>query len=223
MGNDGGSIPGRQDLVKSKKRRRYSDTEELVKKSKSKYCSLSKEPLKKPIVGDKLGQIYNKAAIVKGLLEKNIPESFEHITSLKDVKDLNVEISDKGNVQCPVTMIEFSGINKFFFLWKCGCVMSKNAIDEIGMKDKCIVCGEYCNKEQDLISLNYTKEEKEKIKQEIMKEKTIQKMNKIKKHSIIKTTINDNSQRVISKKRERDNQEKDDEINLGRVIKRQKI
>ena len=50
MGNDGGSIPGRQDLVKSKKRRRHSDTEELVKKSKSKYCSLSKEPLKKPIV-----------------------------------------------------------------------------------------------------------------------------------------------------------------------------
>ena len=91
------------------------------------------------------------------------------------------------------------------------------------MKDKCIVCGKYYKKEKDLISLNYTKEEKEKIKQEIMKEKTIQKMNKIKKHSIIKTTINDNSQRVISKKRERDNQEIDDEINLGRVIKRQKI
>ena len=134
-----------------------------------------------------------------------------------------MEISDNGNVQCPVTMIEFSGINKFFFLWKCGCVMSKNAIDEIGMKDKCIVCGEYCNKEKDLISLNYTKEEKEKIKQEIMKEKEIQKMNKIKKHSIEKTILNDEGKRVISKKRERDNQEKDDELNFGRVIKRQKI
>ena len=56
-----------------------------------------------------------------------------------------------------------------------------------------------------------------------MKEKEIQKMNKIKKHSIEKPILNDEGKRVISKKRERDNQEKDDELNFGRVIKRQKI
>jgi hypothetical protein len=112
MGNDGGSIPGRKDLVKSKKRRIRTETEELVKRSKSKYCSLSKEPLKKPIVGDKLGQLYNKCFLIQCLLEKKIPLEFNHLTSLKVVKDLNIEINNKGNVTCPISCIEFSGINK---------------------------------------------------------------------------------------------------------------
>lgn len=216
MGNDGGSIPGRQDLVKSKKRRRHSDTEEIVKQSKSKYCSLSKETLKKPIVGDKLGQIYNKTAIIKALIEKNLPETFNHISSLKDVKDINGEINKNGYLQCPITMSEFSGINKFYFLWNCGCIMSKKAIDEIGMKDKCIVCGKDFDHDKDMISLNYTKKEKEIIKKELLslKERKKQKFNK--------NTINSTQKNVISRKREREKAINND-ITSIQIIKRPKI
>lgn len=215
MGNDGGSIPGRQDLVKSKRRRRHSDTEEIVKQSKSKYCSLSKETLKKPIVGDKLGQIYNKTAIIKALIEKNLPDTFNHISSLKDVKDINGEISKNGYLQCPITMSEFSGINKFYFLWNCGCVISKKAIDEIGMKDKCLVCGKDFHHDKDLISLNYTKEEKENIKNELLT------LKERKKQIINKTNVSNTLKNVISRKREREKITNDD-ITPRRIIKQPK-
>ena len=192
MGNDGGSIPGRKDLVKSKKRRIRTETEELVKRSKSKYCSLSKEPLKKPIVGDKLGQLYNKCFLIQCLLEKKIPLEFNHLTSLKVVKDLNIEINNKGNVTCPISCIEFSGINKFYFVWNCGCVMSGKAINEIGIKNKCVVCGKEYLSENGLISLNMTNEEKRQILKQI-KAQNIQR----KRNSVL-------SQGLLNKKRERD-------------------
>lgn len=218
MGNDGGSIPGRQDLVKSKRRRRHSETEEIVKQSKSKYCSLSKETLKKPIVGDKLGQIYNKTAIIQALIEKNLPDTFNHISSLKDVKDINGEINKNGYLQCPITRSEFSGINKFYFLWNCGCIMSKKAIDEIGMKDKCLICGKDFDNEKDLISLNYTKEEKENIKTELLS------LKERKKQIINKNRNNNNTQAaqaVISRKRGREKTGKDD-ITSSPIIKQPK-
>lgn len=192
MGNDGGSIPGRKDLVRSKKRRIHTETEELVKKSKSKYCSLSKEPLKKPIVGDRLGQLYNKCFLIQCLLEKKIPLEFKHLTSLKVVKDLNIEINNKGNVTCPISCIEFSGINKFYFVWNCGCVMSGKAINEIGIKNKCVVCGKEYLSENGLISLNMTNEEKNQILKQIKAQNIQRKSNLVL------------SKGLLNKKRERD-------------------
>ena len=87
MGNDGGSIPGRKDLVKEKEKDKRMENDELVKQSNSKYCALTKEPLKKPIVGDRTGLIYNKENLIEALIDKRLPKSFRHITSLKDVKD----------------------------------------------------------------------------------------------------------------------------------------
>lgn len=192
MGNDGGSIPGRKDLVRAKKRRIRTETEELVKKSKSKYCSLSKEPLKKPIVSDRLGQLYNKCFLIQCLLEKKIPLEFNHLTSLKAVKDLNIEINNKGNVTCPISCIEFSGINKFYFVWNCGCVMSGKAINEIGIKNKCVVCGKEYLSENGLTSLNMTNEEKNQILKQIKAQNIQRKSNLVL------------SKGLLNKKRERD-------------------
>jgi len=169
MGNDGGSIPGRQDLVKEKKKKkRYQN--ELTKTSKAKYCSLSKEALKKPIVGCKLGMLYNKEQLIRALLDKKMPKTFRHITSLKDVKELNVTFNEKPaenqseqNILCPITMLEFNGMNTFFFLWKCGCVFSRKASEELNLKESCIVCGEKINISTDLINMNMSKEEKENL------------------------------------------------------------
>jgi len=75
--------------------------------------------LKKPIVGCKLGLLYNKEFLIRALLDKKMPKSFRHITSLKDVKELNILLNDKAadseelKILCPITMLEFNGYNTY--------------------------------------------------------------------------------------------------------------
>ena len=164
MGNDGGSIPDRTSQIRVRKRKRRINKAE-IQKTKSNLCSMTKEQLRKPIVGDRLGQLYNKTSVIEYLLNKNKPTGFEHIKSLKNVKDLKCLINDNGYIQCQISQEEFSGLNKFFFLWTCGCVFSKTAIDELGIKNKCINCNMDFDIKKDLISLNYDK----KTKREILK------------------------------------------------------
>ena len=164
MGNDGGSIPDRTSQIRVKKRKRRINRME-IQKTKSNLCSMTKEQLRKPIVGDRLGQLYNKTSVIEYLLNKNKSKGFEHIKSLKNVKELKCEINDNGYIQCPISQEEFSGLNKFFFLWTCGCVYSKNAMDELNIENKCITCNMNFDSKKDLISLNYNK----KAKREILK------------------------------------------------------
>ena len=149
MGNDGGSIPDRTSQIRVRKRKRRINKLE-IQKSKSNLCSMTKEKLRKPIVADRLGQLYNKTSVIEFLLNKNKRQGFEHINSLKNVKELKCLVNDNGFIQCPISQEEFSGLNKFFFLWTCGCVYSKTAIDELNIINK-------------LISLNYDKKIKRKI------------------------------------------------------------
>ena len=162
MGNDGGSIPDRTSQIRVKKRKRRINRVE-IQKTKSNLCSMTKEQLRKPIVGDRLGQLYNKTSVIEYLLNKNKPTGFEHIKSLKNVKDLKCLINDNGYIQCQISQEEFSGLNKFFFLWTCGCVFSKTAMDELGIKKKCINCNSEFDINKDLISLNYNKNTKREI------------------------------------------------------------
>ena len=81
MGNDGGSIPKRSEVVKQKK-----NTVEVDKSAKavarSTLCAISKEPLHSPIVVCKRGLLYNKEQLIKRLLEKTMPYEFRHIRKL---------------------------------------------------------------------------------------------------------------------------------------------
>lgn len=202
MGNDGGSIPGRKDLVKEKDKERKSENNDLMRQSQSRYCVLTKEPLKKPVVGDKLGFLYNKEALIQALLDKRIPKFFLHITSLKDVKDLNIILSQIENeetkVICPISSTEFSGLNCFYIIWKCGCVISKKATDELQMKDKCIVCGTDIDIKKDLVNLNFTKEERNQIYIKLLEEKK-----RVKEHK--KEIQHKESNKFLQKKRENAN------------------
>ena len=167
MGNDGGSIPDRTSQIKVKKKKKKI-LEREIKKTKCNLCSLTKEKLKKPIVGDKLGQLYNKKSVIEYLLNKNKPLGFQHIKSLKNVKELKCIINENGYIQCQISQEEFSGLNKFYFLWTCGCVFSKTAIDELHIKDKCINCNIPFDINNDLISLNYNKHKKIEIQKVLL-------------------------------------------------------
>lgn len=209
MGNDGGSIPGRQDLVKEMARIKREETEELVKLSKSQYCSMTKEHFNPPLAGDKLGQIYNKKAVILTLLQKTTPKGFNHIRSLKDIKELKTRLSKSNSLICPITMIEFTGINKFYFIWNCGCVISSKAIKELNMTSICIVCGRTFDPKNDLISLNYSNKEKEDIRT-----KLINKSNKAKEiKSKLKDENGDINIKLLNRKREKSVNDRDKAIN----------
>ena len=182
MGNDGGSIPDRTSQIRVRKRKRRINKAE-IQKTKSNLCSMTKEKLRKPIVGDRLGQLYNKTSVIEYLLNKNKPTGFEHIKSLKNVKDLKCIINDNGYIQCQISREEFSGLNKFFFLWTCGCVFSKTAMDELNIKNKCINYNIDFDINKDLISLNYSKKTKREILKSLL---NIKNNSNINKENIIK-------------------------------------
>jgi hypothetical protein len=202
MGNDGGSIPGRKDLVKEKGKDKKSDNNALVRKYKSRYCALTKEPLKKPVMGDKLGFIYNKEPLIRALIEKRLPRNFLHITSLKDLKDLNISLTDdeESKIICPISMIDFSGLNCFYILWNCGCVISKKAVEELEMSCKCLNCNSEVNFKTDLVNLNYSSKERENIFKQILMEKKLK--NSSKMSSNTNKDMENNLNKMLNKKRE---------------------
>lgn len=98
MGCDGGTIPTRDELVKTKKNAEKKD-KDSVRIYKWQNCHLTQDTLVRPIVACELGRLYNKEAIIKNLLKKkNVHDSTEdyvadntsvdHIRSLKDIKEL---------------------------------------------------------------------------------------------------------------------------------------
>jgi hypothetical protein len=121
MGNDGGSIPHRAEVVKNKKKEERKDQFEMAR-AKSRMCSISKDKLREPLVVCKMGLLYNKEEIIKRLIEKNIPNAFRHIKKLKDVKEgkvssRKVENEDTIVIYCSISQIEFNGFHKFLMNW----------------------------------------------------------------------------------------------------------
>jgi len=168
MGGDGGSIPGRADMIKTKGMKFArnlggmgynpnlmvrADTEKYTKSEerqlKWRNCAISQTTLKRPLVACRLGRIYNKDAIIEAMLKKTIPEGSRHIRSLKDIRTLCpssvVSTADGDCLVCPISKDGFDGSLRGFFGWRCGCVISEKALKNLkrhdDVSDKCLVCG----------------------------------------------------------------------------------
>ncbi|XP_062852732.1 replication termination factor 2 [Trichomycterus rosablanca] len=189
MGCDGGTIPKRHELVKGpKKVEKVDRNAELA--AKWKYCALSQEKLRRPIVSCELGRLYNKDAVIEYLLDKSAErpnaDIVAHIRGIKDVKELNLtdnpawegeRRNTKGDCYedihcamfiCPVVGLEMNGKHKFCYLLTCGCVFSERALREV-KTEICHKCGDpFC--EDDIVVLNGSKEEQEKL-QKAMEER----------------------------------------------------
>jgi hypothetical protein len=89
MGNDGGSIPDRRDLVKSKPKAEQADKANQ-NRARWFFCALSKAPLTEPVVSCALGKLYNKDAIIEFLIERGKYGDGEEICGhVKKVKVLS--------------------------------------------------------------------------------------------------------------------------------------
>ncbi|OAP59773.1 hypothetical protein AYL99_04775 [Fonsecaea erecta] len=159
MGNDGGSIPTRRELVKEAARNPTAT--ELKDKQKEHLahrwstCPVSHKPLRRPIVSDYSGDLYNKDAIIQFLLpaeassvDKQEYEKFiqGRINSLKDVVEVRFETEQDEKTKsdkwiCPVTSKELGPNVKAVYLVPCGHAFSQEAVKETKSEGKCVQCG----------------------------------------------------------------------------------
>ncbi|ETN73706.1 hypothetical protein NECAME_00795 [Necator americanus] len=193
MGADGGTIPKRCELVKKKKKAEKLD-KSVKNATKWKNCQLSQQPLKKPIIVCRYGRLYNKETVIEAILTKTI-QNFEvasHIRGMKDFKELRLKEnkdykgdevkgdeyldSNQSEFLCPVTTLPMNGINSFVVNWKCGCVFSEKALQEV-KSDVCHRCsGPWDPK--DSVVLYPNEELLEEYKQKVAAERTEKKNKK---------------------------------------------
>ncbi|KAF7488547.1 Replication termination factor 2 [Sarcoptes scabiei] len=180
MGCDGGTIPRRDELVRTKKKKETKDKDAEIA-GKWKYCSITSKELVAPIVSCELGRLYNKDAIIEYLLNKEAPNAtiLKHIRNLKDVITLNLTLKPEstqskvdlngatpGSKQpddykfvCPIVGLEMNGNYTFCYPRTCGCVISERALKEVKSKN-CLICNK-SYEEEDLIIINGDHEELE--------------------------------------------------------------
>jgi len=166
MGCDGGTIPRRDELVKTKKKPEQKD-KDAERIFRWKHCALTQQKLQQPIVMDGLGRLYSKQSVIEHLLEKEMPPDFAHIKSLRDIKDLNLTANPAYHGEeesdaaapfiCALIGLEMSGKFRFVALWTCGCVFSERALKELKSK-ACSVCQKEFS-ESDVVILNGVEED----------------------------------------------------------------
>lgn len=149
MGNDGGSIPKRRELVKNAARApTISELKATALESLAhawEHCALSGAPLDiDTVVSDWRGRLYNYEAILKGLMPSDEPAdvtpSSLGIKSLRDVAKLKISKNGEQWV-CPISMKELGPAVKAVYLIPCAHVFAEAAIKEIQAKS-CPECAE---------------------------------------------------------------------------------
>jgi hypothetical protein len=159
MGNDGGSIPTRRELVKNAARNPNTSELKAAQLEAQTHawstCPLSNRPLSAPIVSDCAGTLYNKDAILEHLLPKadDVPAALikekedllqGRVKSLRDVVEVKFSISKEGKDEkkiCPITSKELGPNTKAVYLVPCGHAFSEAAIREVA-GETCVECNE---------------------------------------------------------------------------------
>ncbi|CBQ70114.1 related to Protein C20orf43 [Sporisorium reilianum SRZ2] len=149
MGNDGGSISKRDELVRTKATSEKVDPE-LLRQSLWTVCALSRRPLEAPVASDPLGRLYNKDSIVEHLLLRSqkdasskLTDPIPHIRGLRDITELNLTpntlyrppsptaTTDQHSVypfMCPLSSKQMDGKQRFVYIASCGCAMSATGL-----------------------------------------------------------------------------------------------
>jgi len=191
MGNDGGSIPDRRDLVRTIPKAEQADKNNQVI-AQWFFCALSKRLLQEPVVSCGLGKLYNKDALLEYLIDKTTYGDGEkicgHIKSIKDVITLKFTpnpakpVADPDPTRphaafiCPLTLKEMSGSHPFVYLVTCGCVfssaglraVSSPASSDLPEQRLCPNCGKKYDKAAgDIRTINPGPEEEERMRIEM--------------------------------------------------------
>lgn len=159
MGNDGGSIPTRRELVKSSAAAlSTTQVKEIQTEQQEHYwstCALSHQPLSLPVVSDALGTLYNKDAVLdyllnvgkeggevdKAELEKRGEAFKDRLRGLRDVVEVHFQGDEAGGNHrwvCPVTGKELGPGTRAVYLVPCGHAFGELVFKEMP-DDVCLV------------------------------------------------------------------------------------
>jgi hypothetical protein len=164
MGNDGGSIPKRRELVKEAARNKTTTEMKESQAEQQEYYwttdPITNEPLEAPIVSDCNGRLYKKESVLKVLtgdesINKDEAEKATAgaIKTLKDVIEVKFEADATSNGEkaangekkhqwiCPITNKPLGPGSRAVYLVPCGHAFSSAAIKEVA-DEKCLQCGE---------------------------------------------------------------------------------
>lgn len=158
MGNDGGSIPTRRELVKSASRApTVSELKATALESLAHawaHCPLTTDKLDlDSAVSDWRGRLYNYESVLKHLMasedgEDDTPAAADvsfastGIKSLKDIVKVRfAKGASKEGFACPVSLKEFGAGTRAVYLVPCGHAFAEVAIREIGER-RCPECSE---------------------------------------------------------------------------------
>ncbi|RAO73995.1 uncharacterized protein BHQ10_010007 [Talaromyces amestolkiae] len=184
MGNDGGSIPTRRELVReAAKAPSATQVKEAQREQQEHYWTtdpLSHKPLLRPIVSDSVGNLYNKDSILKYLIgaeDDDISSKADcdeilqgRVKGLKDVVELKFEVdtegvSKNGNGErwiCPVTTKELGPTVKSVYIVPCGHVFAEEAVREM-KGDTCLQCSEPYTDENVIVILPTKEADKQRL------------------------------------------------------------
>ncbi|MCJ1285629.1 hypothetical protein MMC26_004970 [Xylographa opegraphella] len=169
MGNDGGSIPKRRELVKEAARLPTSAEIKESQQEQQAYhwttCPLSHEPLKQPVVSDSAGILYNKDSVLEYLLPQDDETRGRskaddeevlggRVRSLKDVVEVKFEVERnesgredgkasprKSKWICPITNKVLGPGVRAVYLVPCGHAFLESTVKEI-QAEACLQCNE---------------------------------------------------------------------------------
>lgn len=172
MGNEGGTIAKRQDLLLLHLKDSISANQQTELDDKSSTilntCTISSSPLNDgtnppdPIVSDYKGKLYLKEKVLGYLLEqKQKPSgisSLAHIKSMSDLIELQISwAKDEIAITCPIT--HSGGV--YAYLRPCGCVMGYKFLQELSKhvkteeeEQECPICEAKFNLAYDIVILN---------------------------------------------------------------------
>lgn len=160
MGNDGGSIPTRRELVKNASRApTVSELKATALESLAhawSQCPLTTDPLDLDnAVSDWRGRLYNYESVLKNLMaedgENDEPAAADvsfastGIRSLKDIVKVRFRKDGSPGKQgwaCPVSLKAFGPGTRAVYLVPCGHAFAEVAIKEIGDERRCPECSE---------------------------------------------------------------------------------
>jgi hypothetical protein len=90
-------------------------------------CAASRQPLASPIVVDRIGQLYNKDALIACMLAR--ASAFAHVRSLtRDIAPVNAK---RLPLVCGVTRDRVTEQGRYVVGWRCGCVVASRAANVV--------------------------------------------------------------------------------------------
>lgn len=157
MGNDGGTIAKRQDILSLHSYGKYGVNDKIQiaddESSDLTTCALSSTSLYGLItVSDYKGKLYDKSKVLKYMLEresskddfvdtkggvdKKMSSPFSHLRSLRDIIDVHISWKDNlygaiPDIQCPITK-ELNSNTVYAYLRPCGCIISFKVLEGLG-------------------------------------------------------------------------------------------